>query len=72
MSRMARLRLPKTFQYCAWPDAPNYIESALVAAMKRSATTPGADNRHSVFNRPYRDHLESLSIIPAEWIVRLP
>jgi len=69
---MACLRLPKTFQYRAWPDAPNYIKSGLVAAMKRSATTPGADNRHSVFNRPCRDHLESLSIIPAEWIARKP
>jgi hypothetical protein len=72
MSRMARLCLPKAFQYRAWRDAPNYIDSGFVAAMKRSATTPGADKRHSVFNRPCRDHLESLSIIPAEWIVRLP
>jgi hypothetical protein len=72
MSRMARLRLSKTFQYCAWHDAPNYIESALVAAMKRSATTPGADNRHSVFNRPCRDRLDGFSIILAEWIARPP
>jgi hypothetical protein len=72
MWRMARLCLPKTFQYCAWPDSPNYIDSGLVAAMKRSATTPGADNWNPVFNRSCRNHLDGFSIILAEWIARLP
>jgi hypothetical protein len=72
MSRMARLRLAETFQCRAWPDAPNYIDSGLVGAMKRSATTPGADNRNPIFNRSRRDRLDGFSIIFAEWIVRPP
>ena len=69
---MPRFRLPKAFQYDAWPDASHYIDGGLVGGMKRSATTPGADNWNPVFNRSRRDRLDSFSIILAEGIARLP